>query len=237
MVDKENKGKFRKISKEKYVVAGIITALIFFLGLMLGFIMEDQRYQTISEINQEQEVSYLSLQLQYLYLSSSSNYDNCPILSATLKDAVEDLSNSLSKVIAYEEENNIADKNRGILTMRRYALDNLRYWLLASESKKKCDLNIATILYFYSSECPSCPNQGTILTYFKKLFGEQVLVFPINLDLREEEAMVDVTALQFNVTKYPTIVIDDQKYEGVVRKEQLQGIICSSLENSEHCPE
>lgn len=225
---------FRKISKDKYVIAGIITFLIFSLGLTLGFVLEDHRYNLIEEINHEQEVDYLSLQLQYLYLNTFSNYDNCPMLSTTLKETVEDLSNSLSEVISHEEENEVSNLRRTI-TMRRYALDNLRYWLLARESKNKCELDIVPIIYFYSAECPSCPNQGTILTYFKRLFGEQVLVFPINLDLRHEEPMVEVVMSQFKITKYPSLVIDNKKYEGVVKKGQLQKVICNSLKESEHC--
>ncbi len=233
--NKENKSKyFRKISKDKYLVAGIITFLIFFLGLSLGFIIEDHRYNIIEEVNMEQEVKYLSLQLQYLYLNSFSNYDHCPILSTTLKESVVDLSDSLGEVIAYEEEEAISDLRKEMV-MRRYLLDNLRYWLLARETKQKCDLNTVPIVYFYSTKCPSCPNQGTVLTYFKKLFGEEVLVFPINLDFRSQEPMVEIVMLQFDVTKQPTLIIDNKKYEGVVQKEQMHEIICNSLTNSEHC--
>ena len=172
--------------------------------------------------------------MQYLYLTSWSNYDNCPVLSATLKKTIADLSDSLSEVIAYEEGEKTPEAKK-VIVQRRYILDNLRYWLLAKESKEKCHLNIVPILYFYTNDCPSCSNQGAILTYFKKIFGEQVLVFPINLDLREEETMVEVVMGQFNVTKYPSLIINDHKYEGVVKKEEMEKIICSSLTNATLC--
>ena len=73
------------------------------------------------------------------------------------------------------------------------------------------------------------------MTYFKNLFGEKVLIFPINLDLRQQEPMVEIAMSQFNVTRYPTLVIDEQKYEGVMKKEELQGIICSSLDDAPQC--
>ncbi len=229
-------GTERFISKDKYFVAGVITFLIFALGITLGFILEDHRYNLVEEINMEQDVQYLSLQSQYLYLQAFSNYNNCPILSTTLKETVRDLSDSLSDVVAFEEEKEISDKRKEII-MRRYILDNLRYWLLAKESKQKCDINLVPILYFYAVDCPSCPNQGAILTYYKKIFGEQVLIFPINLDLREKEPMVEIVVSQFNVTKYPTLIIDNKKYEGVVKRDQLGEIICASLNDSEHCPQ
>jgi thiol-disulfide isomerase/thioredoxin len=227
-----HKPRFRVISTEKYIIAGVITLLIFLLGLSLGTIIDNHRSTVIEEINQEQEVRYLSLQSQYLYLNAFSSYDNCPIISTTLKSTVQDLSDSLSKVIESEEEKLPQDRKN--LIMRRYLLDNLRYWLLAKESRDKCQMDIVPILYFYTSECDSCSTQGTILTYFKKLYGEKVLVFPINLDFRYQEPMVEMVMNQFNVTKYPTLVIDDVKYEGVVSKEQLTGIICEKLNNPEN---
>ena len=236
-ISTDNEGSFRKISTELYIAAGVITLLIFSLGLALGFIIDDHRYNLVEEVNLEQEVKYQSLQLQYLYLNAFSSYNNCPIMATALKETVSDLSDSLSEVIANEEDNpEMINPGRRELIMRRYLLDNLRYWLLAKESKQRCDLDTVPILYFYSTECPSCPNQGTILTYFKKLFGEQVLVFPINLDFRYQEPMVEVMMSQFNITKYPTLIIDNKRYEGVVKKEQMHQLICQSLKKSENCP-
>ncbi len=225
---------WRKISTDKYIIAGIITFLIFSLGLMLGLVLEDKRYNLVEEINQGQEVKSLSLQLQYLYLTTFSSYDNCPTLSTTLKEAITDLSNSLSDVVAYEEENK-ASTQRKIIIQRRYILDNIRYWLLARESKQRCNLDIVPILYFYTEDCGSCPLQGTILTYFKSTFGDKLLVFPLNLDLRDEEPMIEIIISQFNVTKYPTLIVDNKKYEGVISQDKLQPIICSSLKNATQC--
>jgi hypothetical protein len=234
VADKMKNKSWRKISKDKYIVAGVITFLIFSLGLTLGLIMENQRYNLIEDINQEQEVRYMSLQLQYLYLNSFNNQNSCPTLATTLKATVKDLSESLDEVIAFEEEKKSTDAQKEAI-MRRYILDNLRYWLLAKEGKQKCDLDIVPILYFYAKECPSCSNQGTVLSFFKNQFGEQVLVFPINLDLREQEPMVEIMMSQFQVSKYPTLIVDNKKFEGVVQKTQLKEVICASLKESEFC--
>jgi len=228
------KSTFRTISKDKYVIAGILTLLIFSLGLTLGIVLEEQRYNKADEINQEQQANYISLQLQYLMLSTFQSQENCPVLFTTLKTTIDDLSGSLSQIIDYEKDNSL-NSDDYLLISRRYTLDNLRYWLLANEAKESCDLDIVTVLYFYSDDCPSCPNQGTILTYFKKLLGDSLLVFPINIDLHEDEPMVEVMMSLYNVTKYPTLIIADQKYEGVIKTEELQKVICIELENSEIC--
>ncbi|MBT3297476.1 hypothetical protein HN385_00975 [archaeon] len=226
--------RFREISKGKYIMAGVLTFLIFSLGLTMGIILEEMRYNEAQEINEEQDVSYLSLQLQYLMLTSFEDQSNCPVLLTTLQDSIDELSGSLSKIIDYEKENSISSDDY-LLISRRYTLDNLRYWLMAEKAKESCQLDMVSILYFYSDDCPSCPNQGTILSYFKKLMGDQLLVFPINLDLREDEAMIEVMMSLYNVTKFPTIIVEGDKYEGVIKKNDLQEIICSNLESSDAC--
>ncbi|PIN73313.1 hypothetical protein COV20_03725 [Candidatus Woesearchaeota archaeon CG10_big_fil_rev_8_21_14_0_10_45_16] len=233
MVDQ--KSSFRKISKDKYVVAAIITFLIFSLGLTLGIVLKDYQYGLIEEVNMEQDVKFYSTQLQYAYLNAFSDLDNCAVLRTTLQEAVVELADSLQQVI--EQEEGQPGDIRSQVVLRRYALDNLRYWLLAKQSNQRCDLNTVLVLYFHTPEknCPSCENQGAILTHFKNVFEERFLVFPINLDLRSEEPMIEIVKSQFNVTKVPTLVIGDQKYEGVISKEQLQNIICNSLHDAPEC--
>lgn len=234
MHERNREKSWRTISTDKYIIAGIITGLIFFLGLTLGLIFEDARYGLIQQINQEQEIKYQSLQLQYLFLGAYNNENSCAILAATLQETVTDLSDSLSDVIAYEEENKGTESQK-IAVQRRYLQDNLRYWLLAKESKKKCNMNVLPVLYFYKKDCESCPQQGTILSYFKDLLEDKLLVFPINMNLADQEPMVKIIQSQFNVTEFPTIVVDNLKYEGIVDKQKMEEIICSSLKEIPQC--
>jgi hypothetical protein len=226
--------RFRKISKDKYVITFVITFLIFSLGLTLGMVFEENRYNWAESINQEQDLQYLSLQLQYLFLNTFESEQSCPVLLTTLQESVNDLTGSLQKILDFEKENSINEEEYEQLE-RRYTLDNIRYWLLANEAKESCDLDIVSILYFYSDECQSCPGQGTILTYFKKLFGEDVLVFPINVDMNEIEPTAKIVTSLHNVTELPTLIIGGERYNGIVKKNQLQEIICSILEHKEEC--
>jgi len=234
-VDSKTKDKsWRTISTDKYIIAGIITALIFGLGLALGLILEDARYGLIQQVNQDQEVRYQSLQLQYLFLTTFHNENSCPILTTTLQETVTDLSDSLNEVVSFEEQKKNNDAKK-MTVERRYLLDNLRYWLLARESKQKCKMDIVPVIYFHKQECPSCPKQGTILTYYKNLFEDKLLVFPVNLDLSDHEPMAKIIQSQYNITLFPTIVVDNTKYEGVVDTDQMKEIICSSLREAPQC--
>lgn len=215
--------KFRKVSMEKYVLAFLLTTLIFAFGLVLGLYVQEQRYDWASSVADEQEINYMSLQLQYLFLTTFDLSENCAVLQTSLRDSIDDLSDSLAKVIEYEEQEDFVS-DEFIMLQRRYTLDNIRYWVLAEKAKTSCGTNSQTILYFYNNDCETCPDQGTVLTYFKKLLQDDLLVFPINTDVKDP--MVDIMTNLYGIQEYPSIVINTTKYEGLQRKDVLEEILC-----------
>lgn len=226
----------RKISKEKYFLAAIITLAIFIFGLILGFVIDDWRLNFTQQSVKEQEVNYMSLQFQHLILTSLMN-DNksCPVLHTTLNNAVKQLSRSLEEYQSYSEDTTLNAQDY-LLVGRRYLLDNLRYWFLAKKSKESCNIDLVNVLYFHSlKDCSSCPDQGTILTYFKKIYGERVLIFPINTDLEEHEPLITILKSWYNITTYPSLVISDEKFEGMLSKDVLGGIICDTFMDKSLC--
>ena len=73
-----------------------------------------------------------------------------------------------------------------------------------------------------------------ILTYFKKKYGEKLLVFPINVDLVENEAVINVLQKSYNISAYPSVVVGDKVYSGVVAsQEELSEDICEGLNITE----
>ena len=82
----------RKISFDKYILAGLITLLIFSLGLALGMVVDNMRLDATNKVNKEQEINYQSLQLQYAFLTSLPNAtDSCPTLKVALDKSVAEL--------------------------------------------------------------------------------------------------------------------------------------------------
>ena len=218
----------RKISIERYLIAGIITFLIFSLGLTLGFVLDYKRVSWIEETSKEQELSYQSLQLQYLYLNTlEDTKKSCDVLSTTLQSTLITLSETLGALERFKEDTKLNEKAYKAL-LRKFTIDNLNYWLFAEKSKKSCDMDAVSILYFFSGEdCDICPNQGIVLSYFKRIFEEDLLIFPIDTDLKEEEPIIGTLESVYNIQSYPTIVIEDAPYRRIVPKEELGRIICN----------
>ncbi|MCF7860799.1 hypothetical protein K9M79_01020 [Candidatus Woesearchaeota archaeon] len=226
----------RKLSSDKIIVAAVISVLIFILGISLGVILTNERVNWLDEVNKEQEVAYQSVQLQAYFLSSILNNNaSCSVLHATLEDTIADLDYSLDKLVEYDKDSRIK-KDEFDLLKRRYTLDNIKYWLMAKQAKDICEKDLVLVLYFYSGEnCSICPDQGVILTYFKKKLNDKLLVFPIDVDMADDEPMIKLIQKAYKIYQYPTLIIDGIKYEGVTQKNDLGNIICSDIESDSAC--
>lgn len=210
--------------------------LIFLLGVSLGLIIDYERMKFVSRENELQKVNYDSLQLQYLYLSYvPEEEESCSLLKIALEDSISLLSESLDAVERYQQDSTF-NKDEYAIIERRHLVDNLRYWLFSRELQDVCHEDTINILYFFSLEnCDICPNEGTILSYFKRKLEDKLLVFPINMDLESDEKFLKMLRLQYNITRVPSLVINGQKYEGVVSKTDLAEIICNQTSNKEEC--
>jgi hypothetical protein len=93
-----------------------------------------------------------------------------------------------------------------------------------------------TVLYFYSRKCPDCENQGFVLDYLKKLFGDRLLIFALDREF-SEEPMISIIADSYKVSSSPTIVVGDEVFDGFQSKDKLLALICGSFkEKPSDCP-
>jgi len=226
----------RALDKRKYIIVGAITLIVFILGVSLGTILDYERYRSVYEINKEQEMVFNSLQLQYLYLTELEHDEEvCAAIYSTLEDSVMELGKSLDDIVNYEENSRL-NKRSYVEIKRKYVLDNIRYWMFAKKAKERCGKDLVTILYFNSENgCSDCNEQGTFLTYYKTIYEDKLLVFPLDVGLKDNEGMLKILFNQYNLTHLPTLIIGDDKYEGIVGKEALKELICSEFNNKSLC--
>lgn len=216
----------REIKKARYVVAAVMTLCIFFLGLMLGLIIEDKRIRLMQAEDLENKLDFSSMQLQYEYINQLSLENNCPAIIETFDENIKKLDESRIRVEEYSRSSKINkdDFNR---IERDYTIAQIKYWLFAKKQKHICNLDYVSILYFFAEDksCLDCNKQSFVLTYLKKLFGSEILIFSLNANFTEEP-MIELLQKSYNVTEYPTIIIDNVKYSGLYDKEELFSMIC-----------
>ncbi|MFH0868050.1 MAG: hypothetical protein V1831_01950 [Candidatus Woesearchaeota archaeon] len=216
----------RQISKEKYIVAGLITGGIFLLGVLFGLVIEGKRLGYVDDVSKEQNLDFSSLQLQYAFIDQLSQEKNCEGVSNTFEENVGNLEITRERLETFDQDAKLNKKEFDTLK-REYVLAQIRFWLLAKRTKELCGNEMVTILYFLSDnkECPNCDNQAFVLTYLKKIFKEKLLIFSFDSKFNQEP-MISILKNTYEITNYPTIVIESEKYEGLTNKEDILKIIC-----------
>lgn len=228
----------RSANKSRYLIAFAITLLVFFLGIALTLLITNYRADLLAENNRLQRLDYDSLQLQYLYFDAFKDLKSCKAANKALEENINNLDRTRVRLEGYIE-GTYTGKNENLdLLKREYSLAQIRYWLLARQTKKICPSDSVSILYFYSNvKCDDCGAQGTILTYLKSIFGDKLLIFAFDADF-DKEPLIPILGEAFNVTLVPTLIIDDKKYDGLQRKEQILVSICSTYtEKPDVCKE
>jgi|SRR3989344_1983603 len=216
----------RTISKSKYIIALIIATAVFVIGLLIGILVTEERTKFLEVSAREQKIDFDSLQLQDLYLNTLT--DKCPAINKALESNLNNLEQTRIKLENYLSQSLIDDDKEFSLTKREYMLAEMRYWLWASQTKEICDIDTISLLYFYSNnDCEDCVSQGLILTYLKDKFKRNLLIFSLDSDFIEEP-MLRIIKEDYNITKVPTIIIGNEKFEGLTKKEELEKVICSS---------
>lgn len=216
----------RSVNVKRHLTALIITALIFFVGLLIGLNLTNERIKVSENFARLQKADYDSLQLQYLYLQKGS----CPVLEKTLEQNINDLENQRAKVEEYVKD---SDREEFKLLEREYMLSEIRYWLLAKQSKLDCGSDAVSILYFYSDiegECDDCSAQGTILSYLKEKFKDRLLIFSI--DVNVDDSMLSILKKSKDINKLPALIVEDDKYSELIETEELEKTICSHFKKS-----
>lgn len=227
--------KIRRVSTEKYIIAAIITIGIFLFGLLLGLVIEGRRAIYIESISKQQNLEYNSLQLQYAFMDQLSKEENCDAVSKTFEGNIKNLESARKRLEEFDENSKLNKEDFDLLR-REYVLAQVRYWLLARRTKELCKKELATILYFYSDdrECPDCGKQAFVLTYLKKLFKDELLIFSFDAQ-QENEPMIPILEHTYNISKYPSLIIEGKKFDGLMDKNMVLKEICLYYKDEDKC--
>lgn len=215
----------RAINKKRYLIAGILTVVIFSVGILIGMGMDEQRLSYLKDINRRQEVEIASLQLQYVYLNQLSPETFCTVSDKAIKNNLYKLDEILSQLENFKKKTTFNEESYRWL-QRQYIIYNLRYWFLIERRKELCNKTFVTALYFYTEKCDQCELQGFILTQLRRSYNN-LLVFPLNLDINEP--MVQILKERYNITSVPSVVVDGEVHEGFVEYSEMKEIIGKEL--------
>jgi len=213
----------RKTSSKKYLLAFILTLMVFSGGIAMGILLENARLDSSQQITLKEKVSLRSLQLQQNYIDSGTA--DCNTLHKILENNIDELNKKMATVIDYDKKS-IFNEEEFHLQLQDYFLTEIQFYLLSQEIDKKCGQDSVKVLYFYNEN--ENDNQGAILEYLKKKFSSKLLVFSLNSNF-QQEPMITTLLTSYQITKFPSVVVDGQVFQGYKNVRELMKIICDEF--------
>ena len=204
----------------KYILAFIITSLIFGSVLYVNGLIDSKRVANTERIRDQIALDLLSSETQFNLLKETS----CANIGT---NALSEELNSLSRKLGYMEANDVDGTNEELIYLKKYySLLEIKDYLLMSELRTKCQLKPLSILYFYGKKenCPECERTETVLTYLRSQYPElRVYSFDTTLTLSALDTLTSV--FDIKDTELPSLVINNKKHIGFKTIEEIKVLI------------
>lgn len=197
-----------KIETKKYVLAFVITSLVFIGALIVSNRISENRLAEVKAIENKIALDILSSETQFALLRESS----CRAIDHST--AFSEELNSLTQKLSYMEQNLGAD-NAEVLNLKKYhSLLQVKDYLLVKQVNEKCGIKPITIIYFYTNQenCEECKKEGYVLTKLREEFPElRIYSFDYNLDSSVVKTMKSIYNIENSM---PALVINEEAYYG-----------------------
>ena len=213
----------RTISTGRYLLAFLLTLLIFSGGIIIGIFFETARLNDSRQINLEEKVNLKSLQLQQEYVNSG--VAECRGLNQILERNIAELSRQVNTIQNYEKRALLNDQKFN-LQLRDYFLTEIQFLLLSGEIDQECAREHVKVLFFYDEDKQD--TQGTILDYLKTIFGPRVLIFSFDSGFTDEP-MIKLLLASYNINRFPAVVVENTVFQGSTSAKTLLAEICKNM--------
>ena len=222
--NKRGENKMGKVRLHIYLKAALLTFLVFISGVVIGWYLDETRVSFVKSKIDELEISFSNLALEEEFYRSIATNKNtiCNIYISKANDLALQAGKLGSYLESFREISKFSLHNIEILKDKYFIL-NLKLWLYMRKLREDCNYNTTTILFFYTSmeRCEDCAAQGIVLDQLKKSDPEKYMIFAIDVD--SKLGIVNTLKVYFNVTKVPTLIINEkQKIEGFISRQELE---------------
>jgi hypothetical protein len=213
----------RKVTVPIYVGAFLVSLLIFIIGIYVGSLVDQNNMNSLQGDVSSISESVASVQLLLLSEGNSSSF--CPVYSSELQSIDQQVETVGYKLSYLEDEKQVYDND----LKKRYFLLEAESLLLSKKIQGLCGSQSVLLINFYSnSNCSSCKDQGTEVLRARDQLepGTDVKLFSFDGDIGSPVAAALMS--EYNVTSYPTIVINGKAYPGYRTSDQLKTLIAES---------
>ncbi|HEY4517093.1 MAG TPA: hypothetical protein VJG64_04075 [Candidatus Paceibacterota bacterium] len=207
-----------------YIVALLITGLMFAVALYASNYFNNARISDIRAAQDTISTDILSLETQFDLLAQHSCTDigENTILPSELASLGNQLSYMEAQGGGLPGQSNLSEVTR---LKRLYSLLEIKDYLLMQQLAEKCKLKPVFILYFYSNkgDCKDCENQGYVLTSLSQTYPQlRVYSFDYNLGIGALQTLISINDVK---DKLPALVINGKVYYGLKNTDDIQKIL------------
>ena len=211
----------RTVSYPIYAAAFVISLAIFVIGIYIGMQIDQASVRSISDDVANISEKVASVQLLLLAEGNSSSF--CPIYTEQLDSIDADVERIGYKLSYLEDEKRIYDPE----LKKKYFVVEAESYLLSRKVNSLCGDDSALLIHFYSnSGCEQCREQGAeVLKARDALAGEGIDLKLFSFDGELGSPVAESFMAQYNVTAFPSVVINGRTYPGFHGSEDLAAYI------------
>ena len=209
----------RKLSIPVYIVAFFMSLIIFITGVYIGYLIDSSYLQGVSE-----DVSSISDKLAsvQLILLMEGNSSSCPIYMSELDSIDAEIERIGHRLSFLEDEKNVFDND----LKRKYFILEAESYLLSRKAKELCGDDSVLLIHFYSNKnCDKCKEQGTEILKMRDSIKDETDIKLFSFDGELDSPVAEALEQQYNITAYPSIVINEKTYAGFRSQEELKSIV------------
>ncbi len=216
--------KSKKAQKSVFWEALILTIFIFASGILVGYILEQNRVSKILTLYQESELNTLDLKIRENILSLGGI--DCPsFLNETLKFA----DKIYGEAVLLDKYESASKLSEGIMIQhKKYDLLRAMLWTDTINFKAKCGGTFDTLIYFYEYKSDSMEIKSTQQVFSNKLSelkvkkGNNIILIPMagNMNI----GSIDYLKKEYNITSLPAILVNEKQ-----KIDSIEGL--NTLEN------
>ncbi|MBI5332615.1 MAG: hypothetical protein HZB65_03515 [Candidatus Aenigmarchaeota archaeon] len=195
--------------------AAVLTVIILVIGIAIGVWIDSGRVEEVKTTLTENDLLLNDVRLQTIYYEDflTKNPELCDIAFRANLEYNNKIYQEGLKLEKYEQHNKFSSSL--ILERKRYALQQMQFWINSIKIKDFCKYNYTTALYMFiydtgnSSEIELPQKlQSAALLELKENCGSALMLSPISIDLNL--TAIKMLTETYNITRTPAIIIDRQ---------------------------
>lgn len=199
-----------KSAKNVFWEALLVTATVFFFGIILGMAFENSRADKIDDYYTISEISMMDiLALNDIMQMENISCENLVQANIDFADRIYEEAKLLEK---YEAAGKISDDFK--LAHKKYDLMRTFLWANSIKTFDKCKNGFNSVVYLYEYETEDLGQKATqnvwskILGDLKEEVGGQVILIPIAVD--SDLVSLNLMTRDFNISEYPVVIINNK---------------------------